>query len=118
MIVPFAKLISKNGYLSIMQWLEQRLKNKKKYSLEDYDGFWHSYLEPSWFNDIVSLEFNGTKFPAPGKYELVLEQLYGKDWRTPIKREVAQHGNAYFINGFDENLVIKNLKEAKDIYSA
>lgn len=31
-----------------------------------------------------------------------LEALYGADWSTPIKREVPEHGRAYWRDGLDE----------------
>ena len=113
-VVPFAKLISKNTYIKIIQWLEKRLQYRKKYSFEDYEGIRHRYLEPAWFEHQVLLDFDDTKFPVPEKYESVLEQLYGKNWRTPIKREAAEHGSAYFENGFNKESVIKQLKDAYD----
>lgn len=114
MVVPFAKLVNKEIYIKTIQWLEKRLQNREEYSFEDFEGIRHRYLEPIWFENSVLLVFGDSKFPAPEKYESVLEQLYGKNWKTPIKREAAEHGTAYFKDGFNKDMIIKQLEVTHD----
>ena len=41
-------------------------------------------------------DFEGLKFPTVNNAESYLENLYGTSWHTPIKREYAEHGSAYW----------------------
>lgn len=42
-------------------------------------------------------KFRDREFTIPGDYNAVLTAEYGKDWRTPIQREIPTHGNAYIL---------------------
>lgn len=44
-------------------------------------------------------KFRDCEFTIPGDYNTVLTAEYGKDWRTPIQREIPTHGNAYILAG-------------------
>lgn len=50
-------------------------------------------------------KFRDCEFRIPGDYNTVLTAEYGKDWRTPIQREIPTHGNAYILSGSFSELV-------------
>ena len=55
-------------------------------------------------DDLESSEtrmFCGRAYRVVKNPETRLEALYGADWRTPVKREVPEHGRAYWREGFD-----------------
>ena len=42
------------------------------------------------------LEFYNREFYVPTNYEIILERIYGSDWKTPIRHENGSHGVAYW----------------------
>jgi lipopolysaccharide cholinephosphotransferase len=52
--------------------------------------------EKQAFTGCVKTVFEGTGFSVPINSEKMLEQIYGKDWMTPIKQNSCDHGKAYW----------------------
>jgi len=66
-------------------------------------------FEKSWLFPLQEIKVGDLKFLAPKEIEAVLIQIYGKDWRTPVKKN---HGS---VSSY--NLCNSNLKEAKQYLS-
>ena len=47
------------------------------------------------YDEIVMLDFENTKIPAPKEYDLYLQNRYGKDYMIP-KNIPTSHGNVIF----------------------
>jgi phosphorylcholine metabolism protein LicD len=42
-----------------------------------------SYFEAKYLENLIEIEFLGEQFSVPWQPEVLLEKLYGKDWRVP-----------------------------------
>ena len=50
------------------------------------------YFPKAWFEDMVEVEFEGLKFPAPRRYHDILTIKYGDYMQLPpVKEQVAKH---------------------------
>lgn len=54
-----------------------------------HHGYPRETYRPEWFAQTVELKFEGRRFPAPGGWEKLLENMYG-DYMTPLPEEDRQ----------------------------
>jgi lipopolysaccharide cholinephosphotransferase len=55
------------------------------------------------FDDMILLDFEYVKVPAPACYEVLLEDKYGKDWRTPLL--IPAHEYPYYKKQIDKETI-------------
>lgn len=65
-----------------------------------------------WYDETVTLQFEGMEVPAPAGYRDVLTALYG-DWMTP-RREPTVHGDVHFDTERDYTDVIRRLRRGEE----
>lgn len=65
-----------------------------------------------WYDETVTLQFEGMEVPAPAGYRDVLTALYG-DWMTP-RREPTVHGDVHFDTERDYTDVIRSLRRGEE----
>lgn len=56
-----------------------------------HHGFPRETYRPEWFHRGVELEFEGHRFPAPGGWEALLENMYGDYMTPPPEKERQGH---------------------------
>lgn len=91
--------------------LVKRLKSQKGSYYVSYDGAYYEkeVFPKEWFEESVSLFFEGMEIPAPQEYDKVLRKLYGDYMQLPSKDKQVSHHSHYFED-LTRRIGIKEIK--------
>lgn len=115
LVSPILRVIPSITYRQLIRKISIEFEAQQSTQLIDYFNYSYLPLSKSFFDLHDKLSFCDEYFVVPKNYAEILEIIYGKNWRVPLKRVADVHGKAYIQDGWTVDSVVTELTKDKAI---